>query len=162
MKVIFLQDIPHGARAGEIKEVPDGYARNHLIPKKLAALADASTLNLAKMQKELKERSAATEETRTKELAAQLEGREIIIKAKSGTKEQLYGSITTADIAGELFKSGLDVDKRKIELAEPIRTLGVHEVTIKLRQDLAPKVKVNVVALEKEGEQGDSGKATAA
>jgi len=153
MKVIFLQDVPRVARAGEIKEVADGYARNFLIPQKLAVIADPSTLNTLEAQiKKAASSQAQTEEEMT-DLAHQLDGREITLKAKVGAKEQLYGSITSADIADELQNNGLVVDKKKIEIAEPIRKLGGHEVAIRLAKDAIPKIKV--IVIEEETSQSD-------
>jgi len=87
------------------------------------------------------------------DLAHQLDGREITLKAKVGAKEQLYGSITSADIAAELQNNGLVVDKKKIEIAEPIRKLGSHEVAIRLAKDSIPKIKV--IVIEEETSQSD-------
>ncbi len=145
MKVIFLQNVPNVARAGEIKEVADGYGRNFLIPKKLALLATPSAASSTKAQRRITERSQAQTETEMTELAQQLEGKEVILKAKTGAKDRLFGSITSADIASELQNTtGLVVDKKKIELAEPIRQLGSYEVVIKLAKDTAPTIKVIV------------------
>ena len=143
MKVIFLQDVPNVARAGEIKEVADGYGRNFLIPKKLALLATPSATSTVEVQQRITERSQAQTEAEMTELAQQLEGKEITLKAKTGAKDRLFGSITSADIASELQNAtGQVVDKKKIELAEPIRQLGSYEVAIKLAKDIAPKIKV--------------------
>jgi large subunit ribosomal protein L9 len=153
MKVIFLQDVPRVAKAGEVKEVADGYARNFLIPQKLGVMANPSTLNTLEAQiKKAVSSQAQTEEEMT-DLAHQLDGREITLKAKVGAKEQLYGSITSADIAAELQNNGLVVDKRKIEIAEPIRKLGSHEVAIRLDKDVIPKIKV--IVTEEETSQSD-------
>jgi large subunit ribosomal protein L9 len=153
MKVIFLQDIPRVAQAGEVKEVADGYARNFLIPQKLAVMANPSTLNTLEAQiKKAASSQAQTEEEMT-DLAHQLDGKEITLKAKVGAKEQLYGSITSADIAAELQNNGLVVDKKKIEIAEPIRKLGSHEVAIRLAKDATPKIKV--IVIEEETSQSD-------
>lgn len=150
MKVVFLHDVPNVARAGETKEIADGYGRNFLIPKKLAVLADkASTKALAKQR-----RIDAKIEADMAEIAQQLAGKEIILKAQTGAQDKLYGSITHADIADELQNAtGIAIDKRKIELAEPIRQLGSHEVTIKLAKDITTTITVTVV--EKEKGQGD-------
>jgi len=153
MKVIFLQDVPRVANAGEVKEVADGYGRNFLIPQKLAVMADPSTLNTLEAQiKKAASSQAQTEEELT-DLAHQLDGREITLKAKVGAKEHLYGSITSADIAAELQNNGLVVDKKKIEIAEPIRKLGSHEVAIRLAKDATPKIKV--IVIEEETSQSD-------
>jgi large subunit ribosomal protein L9 len=146
VKVIFLQDVPRVAKAGDIKEVADGYGRNFLVPQKLAQLANSSALSTRETLLKIKARSDAQEEAQLVELAQQLDGKEITLKAKAGSQEHLYGSITSADIAAELQNTtGLVVDKRKIELAEPIRQLGNHEVAIRLTKDIVPKIKVTVI-----------------
>ena len=149
MKVVFLQDVPTVAQAGDIKEVANGYGRNFLIPRNLAVLHNAEAVNLAKAQRRTRARQQAESEAEILELARQLEGKEITLKARVGAKDHLYGSITSADIAAELESAfGLVVDKRKIELAEPIRQLGGHEITIRLAKDIVPKI--NVTVTEKE------------
>ncbi|UCC90851.1 MAG: 50S ribosomal protein L9 [Dehalococcoidia bacterium] len=149
MRVVFLEDVPNVARAGEIKEVANGYGRNYLIPKKLALLANSPATNLLEIQRKLATQPQ-TEDALVK-LANQLEGREVTLKARAGAKDRLYGSVTSADIAAELQNSaGLAIDKRKIELAEPIHQLGSYEVVIRLAKDIVPKIKVIVIAEEKE------------
>ena len=149
MKVIFLQDVPNVARAGEIKEVANGYGRNFLIPQKLALLAKHRVTNMVEAQSRIKVQNQAESQAKLVELAHQLEGEEITLKARAGAKDRLYGSITTADIATELQNSaGLVVDKKKIELAEPIRQLGSYEVAIRLAKDIVPKIKIRVVEEE--------------
>jgi large subunit ribosomal protein L9 len=146
MKVIFLQDVPNVARAGEVKEVANGYGRNYLIPRNLAMLATSESINAIKVKLESRVRDYAKTETELLEMAESLDGREIFIEARSGGKERLYGSITAADIATELEKStGLAVDKRKIKLDEPIHQLGSYEVSIKLAQDIIPNIKVTII-----------------
>ena len=146
MKVVFLQDVPRVAKAGEIKEVADGYGRNYLIPQNIALLASTSTLNDRETQLKIKAQREANEEAEMVKIAEELQGREITLKAKAGAKEHLYGSITNADIADELQKiAGLVIDKRKIELIEPIRQLGSYDVIIKLARNIIPKIKVNVI-----------------
>jgi large subunit ribosomal protein L9 len=145
MRVIFLQDVPNVAKAGEIKEVADGYGRNFLIPKKLALLANPQAISQTETRDKIKTRINAE----LMELASQLEGKEVSLKAKAGAKDRLYGSITSADIAAELNNTtGLDIDKRKIELDEPIRQLGSYEVAIRLAGDIVPKIKVTVTEEE--------------
>ena len=145
MKVIFLQNVPNVAKAGEIKEVANGYGRNFLIPQKLALLATSSATSTIEAQRRAIERSQAQMEVETTDLAQQLEGKEVILKAKTGAKDRLFGSITSADIASELQNTaGLVVDKKKIELAEPIRQLGSYEVAIKLAKGMVPKIRVIV------------------
>jgi large subunit ribosomal protein L9 len=151
MKVIFLQDVPNVAQTGQVKEVADGYARNYLIPRKLAALAQPQAVSQVETRTKKMEIRLITE---IKELASQIEGKEVSLKAKAGAKDKLYGSITSADIATELKNvTGLEIDKRKIELEEPIRQLGSYEVTIKLGQDVTPKIKVTVTEEEAKAEE---------
>jgi len=148
VKVIFLQDVPNVARAGETKEVASGYGRNFLIPKKLAMLAK-SPASIIDAQQKMKIRSQTEIEAELVELANQLEGKEITIKAHVGAKDKLFGSVTSADIASELENStGLVIDKRKVELTEPIRQLGSYEIIIKLAKDIAPNIKVTVAEKE--------------
>ena len=149
MKVIFLEDVPNVAMAGETKEVADGYGRNFLIPRKLAVLANPLASNIVEVQlKKIARRHAETEAEMIK-LADQLEGKEVILKARTGAKDRLYGSITSTDIVDEISNSiGLLVDKRKIELEEPIRELGDYEITIRLTKDIMPKIKLTVVEEE--------------
>lgn len=145
MRVIFLKSVPDVARVGEIKEVADGYGRNYLIPRKLALLAKSEVVNSMQVKLDVQARSEAQTEAELRELAAQLDGKEITIEARAGAEDKLYGSITAADIAIELESAtSLSVDKRKIELEEPIRQTGSHEITIRLAKDIVPKIVVKV------------------
>lgn len=145
MKVIFLQDVPNVARAGEIKEVANGYARNLLIPQKLALLARSEALNTTMAKLAVTAKRQAQIETELIEIANQLEGKEVFLEARSGARDRLYGSITAADIAMELeAATGLVIDKRKIELDEPIRQIGSYEVNIRLGKDIIPKIRITV------------------
>ncbi len=149
MKVVFLEDVPNVAKAGDVKEVSDGYGRNYLLPKKLAVLSKPGAVAQVKAQIEAR---AETETLR--KLAAEIEGKEITLKVKMGAKERMHGSITAANISSELKSVlGQEVDKRKIELAEPIKQLGTYEIVIKLAKDITPKIKVNIVEKEKEPEK---------
>jgi len=151
MKVIFLQDVPNVAQAGQIREVADGYARNYLLPRKLAALAQPQSVSQIEIRTKKMEAHLTAE---LQEMAARIEGKEVSLKAKAGAKEKLYGSITSADIAAELQKAtGVEIDKRKIELEEPIRQLGSYEVAVKLGRDISPKIKVTVT--EEESAEGE-------
>jgi len=148
MKVIFLEDVPKVAKAGEVKEVASGYGRNFLIPRKLALLATSGAV-VKEIQSQTKFGNQEQIDAELVELANQLDGKEISLEARVGAKDRLYGSITNADIASELQSTtGLVVDKRKIELAEALHQLGSYEVVIKLARDIVPKIKVNVVEKE--------------
>ena len=145
MKVIFLQDVSNVASAGDIKEVANGYARNFLLPKKLAMQATPSAAGVVEAQRRIIERNQARTQAEMTDLAQQIEGKEVTLKAKPVAEDRLYGSITSIDIASALESAtGLVVDKKKIELAEPIKQLGSYEVTIKLAKDIAAKIKVIV------------------
>jgi large subunit ribosomal protein L9 len=149
MKVIFLEDVPNVAKAGDVKEVSDGYGRNYLLPKKLALVSKPGAVTQVKAQIEAK---AETE--KMKKLAAELDGKEIVLKVKMGAKDRMHGSITSANIATELKNAlGKEVDKRKIELAEPIKQLGSYDITIKLIKGIEPKIKVSIVEKDKEPEK---------
>ncbi|MEE9365516.1 MAG: 50S ribosomal protein L9 [Dehalococcoidales bacterium] len=150
MKVVFIEDVPNVAETGEIKDVADGYGRNYLIPRKLAVLADARATQIVETRKRRKARIEAETEAEMRELAKQLEGLDIVIKAKAGAKDRLYGSITNADIAEEVSKSaGLEIDKRKIELEKPIHETGSYDIPIRLTKDIIPRVKLSVIEEEK-------------
>ncbi len=146
MKVIFIEDVPNVARAGDTKEVADGYGRNFLLPQKYAVMADAKSL--AAVESKLKKiaEKRAKEEAEMAETAQKISGMEVTIKATAGSKNKLYGSVTSAAIAEELGKMDINVDKRKIELAEPIRQLGSHDVNIRFTHEITASIKVTVIA----------------
>jgi len=149
MKVVFLEDVPNVGKAGDIKEVADGYGRNYLLPKKLALVSKPGAVTQVKAQIE-----ARAESEKMRKLAAELDGKEVVLKVKMGAKERMHGSITSANIATELSSlTGHEVDKRKIDLAEPIKHLGSYEIAIKLAKGIEPKVKVNIIEKDKEPEK---------
>jgi large subunit ribosomal protein L9 len=149
MNVVFLKNVPNVAKAGDIKNVPDGYARKYLIPNKLATPATANVKAQLEAQAKALEKKQSQMETEHRQTAEQIEKLNLVIKAKTGSKNRLFGSITSADIAKELENNaGLVVDKRKIELTEPIRELGVFEVSVKLYKDINAKLKIIVKSLE--------------
>ena len=148
MRVVFLEDVPNVARAGEEKEVADGYGRNFLLPRKLALLATPSARRAAELEvrkrQERQERFAAELGI----LAQQLEGHVLTFKAKVVEEERLYGSIRDSNIAEELSRlTGLEIERKQVELEEPIRQLGEYEVTVRFGKDLAATIKV-IVAQE--------------
>ncbi|MDD5082016.1 MAG: 50S ribosomal protein L9 [Dehalococcoidales bacterium] len=148
MKVIFLQDVPSVAKAGEVKEVADGYGKNFLLPRKLALPANPATLKLVEAKHKRDASKQTVDMAKTAEVGQQIEGKEIVLKARVGAKDQLYGSITNADIAAELNNAGFAIDKRKIELTKPINQLGSYEVIVRLATDVTPKIKVTVIEQE--------------
>lgn len=152
MRVILIQDIDRLGKAGEVKDVADGYGRNYLLPKKLAELESTEGLKRADEYRRAEERRQQALNAEMEGLAGALDGMEINIKAKAGDKDRLYGSVTSTDIAEEAKRvTGHDIDKRKIALDEPIHHLGEYEITVKLSRDLAPTLKVIVAAEEVEG-----------
>ena len=151
MKVVFLEDVSNLGKVGETKEVADGYGRNYLLPRKLAVLAGSHASTLVEAKLKLKARLQDQNEAEMLELSKQIEGKELILKAKTGESERLYGSITTSDICEELIRSiGIDIDKRKVEMEDSIRQVGSYDITIRLTKDIMPKIKVTVVAEDKE------------
>jgi large subunit ribosomal protein L9 len=145
MKVIFMEDVPNVGKAGQIKDVADGYGSNYLIPHKLAVAAKPGDIKNVEAQIKARARVAAKTEAEMKALAAELENKEVTIKAKVGQQGRLYGSITSADVSAALESSlKVNVDKKKIELAEAIRSIGTYEATIKLGKDITTKIKVTV------------------
>lgn len=147
MKVIFIEDVPDVALAGETREVADGYGRNYLLPKKLAVLANSAASNIveAQMKKVIVKRAQA--EAEMSEVAGKLNGMEFTIQAKVGEKERLYGSVTSADIATEIAsRSGMEIDKRKIEIEEPIREVGNYDVTVRFTHDISAAIKLTVIS----------------
>jgi large subunit ribosomal protein L9 len=147
VKVIFIEDVPNVARAGQNKVVADGYARNFLFPRKFAVLADsrAAASVDAHIKKVAKQR--AIEEAEMTELAKIISGTEITLKAKVGENDRLYGSVTGADVATELGKTiSREIDKRKVDLAEPIRVVGVYDVIIRFTHEITALVSVTVMS----------------
>jgi len=156
MKVVFLQDVPKVAKAGDVKEVSDGYSRNYLLPRKLAVVATPAELKNLELQRQANARREVRTEQEAEAFAKVLQDTTVVLKMRAGTKEKLYGSVTSADIAKEIKRlTKQEVDKRKIELAEPIRELGSHQVSIKLTKDVTAIVNV-VVEQDTELEKGKS------
>ena len=145
MKVILSKDVQGTGKAGEVKDVADGYARNYLIPRKLAVPATSGALQNVEAKKASEQRKAAAEEAVARALAERLTSAPVVLTAKVGDQGRLYGSITSGDIAEQLSAHlGQQIDKRRIELDEPIRQLGQHEVTIRLHRAVSAAVKVDV------------------
>ena len=148
MQVLLLKDVEQVGRAGEVKRVADGYARNFLIPRGLATMASPGAIKKAELEREAVARRQAKELSEAQALAQALDGRTVSFRARAGEQDRLYGSITKADIAEELEKHvRQEVDRRKIELDEPIKELGTHAVTIHLGPDAEATVSVVVERL---------------
>jgi large subunit ribosomal protein L9 len=143
MKVVFLKDISSKGKTGEIKEVADGYARNFLLPRGLALPATSDAIKTAQSQAEGRVRRRAHLKEELSELAKLIDGKALKFQARAGEKGKLHGSITSAHIAEELSKLvNVEIDKRKIELDEPLRELGSHDVKISFAKDVAAYVTV--------------------
>ncbi len=146
MKVLFLKEVAGSAKAGDVKEVASGYARNYLFPQKLAVVADAKTVLLIQEREEATRRRTERQLAEAKETAAKIKRLTVTIFAKTGDGGRLFGSVTNADIAQQLKREGVDVDKRKIEVEPAIKTLGPHDVTVQLHGDITETLKVVVAA----------------
>ena len=145
MKVILLEDVKSLGKKGEIVNVSDGYARNFVLPKKLGVEANAQNQNTLKQQKKREEKEAQEKLEQAKELAAVLEQKQIIVAMKKGEGDRVFGSISAKEIA-EAAKTqhGLELDKKKIQMEEPIRSFGTHEVPIRLHTQVIGRLYVVV------------------
>jgi large subunit ribosomal protein L9 len=146
MEVILREHVEHLGRRGEIVKVADGYARNYLLPRKLALLAtDGNKKQIERERAKLEARE--TEEKKVAEaIAERMANLEVVIARKVGETEALYGSVTTGDVAEALTAKGFDIDRRKIQMVEPIKKLGDFDLPIKLQREVIATVKVRVVA----------------
>ncbi|WP_067622134.1 50S ribosomal protein L9 [Alicyclobacillus acidiphilus] len=146
MKVILLQDVKGQGKQGEVKDVSEGYARNFLFPRHLAEEATASALKTLQQKHDKEERHRAQELADAKALAKVLEDKKIVVKTQAGEGGRLFGAITTKHIADAMKQQGIDVDKRKIVLSDPIKALGGHRVTVKLHPEVHVSILVYVEA----------------
>jgi large subunit ribosomal protein L9 len=145
MKVLLIESVKNVGKPGDIKDVADGYARNFLIPRGLATVATTAAVKQAQAQRDVETRRETKFVAENQSLAARLGETQVTLRAKTGAQGRLYGAITAADIASALEqKLGQAVDRRRIELDEPIRTLGEHKVPIRIARDLVPQVTVTV------------------
>ena len=145
MKVILLSDVKGQGKKGEIVNVSDGYARNFLFPRNLAQEANAQNLNSAQVRQDAAAHKKAVEKKNAEELAAQLADRGVTIQAKCGSTGRLFGAITNAEIAEALSaQTGLDIDKKKVVLQNPIKELGTYTVTLKLDAGVQTNIRLTV------------------
>ncbi|WP_274365034.1 50S ribosomal protein L9 [Paenibacillus thermotolerans] len=145
MKVIFLQDVKGQGKKGEIKEVSEGYAQNFLIPRGVAKPANEGNVKTLENQKQAELRRKEKEKEEAIELGKKLEQLTVVLRSKAGEGGRLFGSITNKQVAEELEKMKIKLDKRKIIMDEPIRTLGFTNVPVKLHPDVTATLKVQVV-----------------
>jgi len=149
MEVILKEDVSKLGSRGEVVKVAEGYGRNYLLPRKLAIEASKGNKSVIEQMKAASLRRSAKEKTQAEELAKQFEGVALSFERRSGEADQLFGSVTSGDIADALEKKSFSVDRRKIQLHEPLKTLGEFTIPIKLHKDVTTHVKV-VIEKEKE------------
>jgi len=153
MKVILLKDVEKLGKKGDIKEVADGYARNFLIPEKLAVLASKSEIARLEEQKEIETRQAEEELARYQETATQMDGLELEIPVKIDEDGKLFGAVNANQISEKLQEKGFEIKKGQVKLEEPIKEIGEHEVIVELPHNLEARVKVIVIKEVKEKEK---------
>ena len=144
MKVILQKDVSNLGDAGDLKEVADGYARNFLLPNRLAIRANDGSTKVIEHQRKL---AAVKKEKRVKsmqEIAKAIESKELQILVKVGENDKLFGSVTSLDIANALKKEGIEIDKRKIEIPEHIKALGNYQAKVKLADGVSTSIKIKV------------------
>lgn len=147
MKVILLSDVKGIGKKGEVKEVADGYARNFLLPKGLAQEATPAALKNLHEQTQAAAWRKEKEEAEARKLAERIRGLELKMTVRAGEQGKLFGSVTSKEISEALKKQyGINVDKKKIELAEPLRTLGVHSVPVRVYPELVVSIKIHLSA----------------
>ncbi len=145
MKVILLQDIKGTGKKDQIVEISDGYARNYLLPRKLAKAATAETLNAINKSREAEKHREEVRRQEAEELARTLKGKVIQVEVRGGENGKLYGAVTNDQIAAALkAQHGVEIDKRKLEQQEPIRSAGQAFVTLKLMAGISTRMIVNV------------------
>jgi large subunit ribosomal protein L9 len=145
IKVVLEKDVPNLGSGGQVVRVRPGYARNYLIPRGLAARATEQNLRRVEDLKRLAAERGEHELAQAQEIAQKLEATSIKLERAVGEENRMYGSVTTKDIEHAYQELGLTVDRRKIELAEPIKTLGLHEVPIRLHAQVKASLRVEVI-----------------
>ena len=146
MKVIFNVDVKGQGKKGDLKEVSDGYARNYLLPRKLATEATADNINALKLKEKAKTAEIAREEAQAEENAKKLSGVQVIIRAKAGSGGKLFGAVTSQEISKALKEQfDIDIEKNKIVQAEPIKTFGAFTVKAKLGYEVSGTINLLVV-----------------
>lgn len=147
MKVILTQDVKSLGKKGDVVGVKEGYGRNFLIPRGLAVAADDGSLRRLKHEKAVQKGKEAREREEAEQVKAQLEKTTVTIRVKTGEKGRLFGSITASDVAAEIAKQGIEIDRRKIELEEPIKNLGNYTLTVRVYPGVTAQLKVVIEAL---------------
>jgi large subunit ribosomal protein L9 len=148
MEVILREDIDKLGHRGQIVKVAAGYARNFLLPKRLAVPATESNRKIVEQERQAHLRREAKASADAQDLAKLMANVTVTIAQKAGENDQLFGSVTALDIAGALEKQGYSIDRRKVQLEEPIKQLGEHRVAVRLHRDVTVEIPVNVVREE--------------
>ena len=160
MKVILLKDVENLGRTGDVKEVARGYARNYLLPKGMVVEATAGQMKRVETLQRQREKEDAKRLSEAQTLAQRLEALEVTVPARTGEQGRLFGSVTNQDVAAALKEQhGIELDRRDVELADPIRTLGTHQVNVRLGGNVQAQLRVNVI---EEGGQATAGAAAGA
>ena len=145
MKIILKEDIKKLGKMGQIVDVADGYARNYLVPKGLAVEASTKNIRSLEHEKKIIQEKARKHKDSAQDLASRISTLTLTIKAKAGEEEKLFGSVTTMDIAEALLTQGVEIEKKKIVLEEPIKRLGSYSVQIKLHPDVSVPLTIEVI-----------------
>jgi large subunit ribosomal protein L9 len=149
MQVLLLKDVAGIGHAGDIKEVSGGYAKNYLLPKKLAVAASEGAQKQAQSLREAADRHRDRKLTEAKSLATRLEGQVLAFKVRAGEGDRLYGSVTNSDIAEALSKvSGIEIERRQIDLEHPLKSLGQHGVPVKVASGVIATIVVHIERME--------------
>ena len=144
MKVILLQDVKGKGKKGQMIEVSDGYARNYMLPRKIAVEATADAVNTMRMNDKATQARIAREKAEAMEISRKLREMTVTVTAKGGGAGRLFGSVTNQEIADALAKTGIKLDKRKITIAEPIKNVGTYTVTCKLGYEISAPLTVKI------------------
>ncbi len=148
MKVILTRDVDNLGLTGQVVDVSRGYARNKLIPSQWAVEASSSNLKVYEKARAEFEIRSMKEKEKAEQLAKEIESITLTIAQKAGEKDKLYGSVTSMDLTAALAEQGVEIDRRKIKLAEPIKALGDYEIPVKLQSEVTAVIKVSVVRAE--------------
>lgn len=144
MEVILKEDVPQLGHRGDVVKVAEGYGRNYLLPRKLAILASAANKAVIEQMKAAAVRRSVREKADAEQLAKQYEGLSLHFSRRAGENDQLFGSVTSSDVAHELENRGFNVDRRKIEISHPMKNVGEYTIHIKLHREVSVPVKVTV------------------
>jgi large subunit ribosomal protein L9 len=145
MDVILREDIDKLGSRGQVVHVAAGYARNFLLPKRLAVAATEANKKIVEQERQSHLRKEAKQKTEAEDLGKMMAGVTVTIAQKAGENDQLFGSVTSKDVADALEKKNFSIDRRKIQLDEPIKQLGEHKIAVRLHRDVTAEVTVNVV-----------------